>query len=246
MRTIALVTGILIAACSSGDDPGSPAVCGPNGSCPSGYTCSAQSNLCLRSGSAGDAGGQSAAFASGADWPSFDGDLGGAHGASLGNAKAVCVSPSVPASCPTGGLAFRTSGAGWNATVTAAPGAIWIWRGDVSPSGLSDLQFAVFEKTFTLGASPSGTIQVAADDFVEVRVNGSVAGSAGSVTDETVAYSGQSAVTTFDLGPLLQAGENTITIIAQNGPQAFGSCATPCPFTVNMAGVVFGGVLSWH
>lgn len=183
-------------------------------------------------------------FASGEDWPSYAGSLDGPEGASLGKARAVCVVATVPANCPTDAVAFRTSGAGWSATASLAPSALWIWRADVSRDGLSDLQFAVFEKSFTLGANATGSIQVAADDFVEVRVNGTVVGSAGSVTDEATAYAGQSQVTTMDLTSALRVGDNTLTVIAQNGPQSFGSCASPCTFAVNTAGVIFGGTLS--
>jgi hypothetical protein len=184
------------------------------------------------------------AFASGEDWPSYAGDLTGAQGASLGTAKAVCVGPTAPANCPSDALRYRTSGSGWNAMLTAAPGAVWIWRADVSVTGLADLQFAIFEKTFDLGANPTGTIEVAADDFVAVGVNGAAVGSAGSVSDETLAYAGQAKATSFDLGPHLHSGPNIITVVAQNGPQSFGGCASPCTFATNTAGVVFAGTLT--
>src|SRR5215813_10134613 len=195
-------------------------------------------------GDSGMALGQTQTFASGEDWPSYDGTLDGPQGASLGNARAVCVVATAPANCPTDALVYRSSGAGWSATPSEAPSALWIWRADVSRDALSDLQLAVFQKTFTLGTSPHGSIQVAADDFVEVRVNGTVVGSAGSVTDEATAFAGQSAVTTLDLTVALHAGANTITVIAQNGPQSFGGCAAPCTYAVNTAGAIFGGTLT--
>jgi hypothetical protein len=182
-------------------------------------------------------------FASGTDWPSFNGDLDGPVGASVGHARAVCVSPGVPANCAADAVVFRTSGVGWTATVDA-PNAAWIWRGDVTPTGQADLQFAVFQKTFTLGANPTGSIQVAADDLVSVRVNGVLVGSAGSLTDPNVAYQAQLTATTLDLGSFLAEGANTLTIVAQNGPASFAGCGTPCTFQQNLAGVLFGGSLS--
>src|SRR5262249_2812283 len=146
--------------------------------------------------------------------------------------------------CPSDAIVYRSSGAGWSATSSQAPSALWIWRADVSRDALSDLEFAVFQKTFTLGSNATGSIQVAADDFVEVRVNDTAVGSAGSVSDEATAFAGQSQVTTLDLTPALRAGDNTITVIAQNGPQSFGGCASPCTFAVNTAGVIFGGTVS--
>jgi len=181
-------------------------------------------------------------FVSGADWPSFDGDLTGSDGGAFGNAKTVCVSPGVPPNCPPGSVVYRDAGSGWTATVTV-PGAVWVWRGDVAANGLSDSQFAVFEKTFTLGTHPSGSIQIAADDFVQVRVNGAVVGSAGSTSDAGAAFLAQTTATTLDLGPYLEIGTNTVTVIAQNGPQSYAGCPTPCTFRDNTAGVLFGGTL---
>ena len=184
-------------------------------------------------------------FASGVDWPSFNGDLNGPIGASLGNARAVCVSPGVPANCAANAVVYRSSGAGWTATVDA-PNATWVWRGDVIATGLADLQFAIFQKTFTLGVNPAGTIQIAADDFVAVRVNGTLVGSTGSLTDPSIAYQGQSTALRLDLGAYLKVGANTIAVIAQNGPQSFAGCGSPCTFQQNTGGVLFSGSLSSH
>ena len=184
-------------------------------------------------------------FVSGPDWPSFDGDLSGSDGGTSGPAKTVCVAPGVPASCPAGAVVYRATGAGWTGVVSV-PGALWIWRGDVAVGNQADLQFAVFEKTFTLGANPSGVIQILADDYVEVRVNGTTAGSNGSVTVNADAFQAQSVPKTVDLTPYLHAGQNTLTVVGQNGPQSFGSCAAPCTFAENTAGVLFGGALTSH
>jgi hypothetical protein len=188
----------------------------------------------------------STAFASGPDWASFPGDLQGADGGSLGPASIVCLSASVPADCPPGAVVYTSGGSGWSMDTSAIPGARWIWRADVSPSGPADLQFAVFQKTFVLGASPAGTIQMAADDFVEARVNGITAGATGSVTDVGAASLGHSMLTSVDLGPYLREGLNTITVVAQNGPPSFAGCAGACTYAQNPAGVIFGGTLVYR
>ena len=104
----------------------------------------------------------------------------------------------------------------------------------------------MFQKTFALGSNPSGTILIAVDDFAEVLVNGSVAGTTGSVTDVSVAYQAQNTAVTIDLGPYLVAGTNTITIVAENGPASFtGYVCSPCTYATNTAGAVFGGTLTW-
>jgi hypothetical protein len=90
----------------------------------------------------------------------------------------------------------------------------------------------------------SGTISIAAGDFAEVFVNGVSAGTIGSVSDISLASLAQSVLTTFDLSPYLVAGDNTITIMAQNGPAEYAGCPGVCPYAENPAGVVFAGSLS--
>jgi hypothetical protein len=184
-------------------------------------------------------------FVSGSDWPWFAGDLGGVDGGSLGMAAVVCVTPTTPPNCPAGAVCYQSgAGVGWTADTSAFPTAYWIWRGDVSPNAVGDLQFAVFQKQFVLGANPRGAIHIAADDFAEVQVNGSFAGSTGSVTDTTLSGPSQSVLSTIDLDPYLVEGDNTITIIGQNGPASFGGCLVACTYAQNPAGVVFGGTLT--
>jgi hypothetical protein len=182
---------------------------------------------------------------SGSDWPWFPGGLGGVDGGSLGSAGLVCVTADIPSKCPAGAVIYKpgaTDVAGWSASY---PGALWIWRGDVTPDAIGDLQFALFQRTFALGSKPTGSIQIAADDFAEVLVNGTVAGSTGSITDESVAWQGQNNLTSVDLTAYLVEGANTITVVAQNGPATFtGGACSPCPYSYNTAGVVFGGMLT--
>jgi Thrombospondin type 3 repeat len=124
------------------------------------------------------------------------------------------------------------------------PGAAWIWApgvtGTTSPAELA--QF-FFSKTFTLAAAPTtATFLVAADNFAEVRVNGTVVGTTGSTTDFDAGLASQQRLKSFDIAPQLTAGTNTITIRAQNAT-GFGSCS-PCTYQENPAGVIFGGAIT--
>ena len=185
-------------------------------------------------------------FASGPDWDSYGGDLGGADGGTLGPAKLVCLSASSPAGCSASAFNEGSSGTGWTATSSLAPAAQWIWRGDIATGQTSDLVFAVFQKHFTLGASPAGNVQIAADDFVEVLVNGLSVGTNGSITVEADAFTAQSTARTFDISSKLVPGDNVITIVAQNGPATFAGCNGSCTYALNTAGTLFGGVLVSH
>jgi hypothetical protein len=186
-------------------------------------------------------------FVSGADWPWFPGDLSGPDGGSAGMAALVCVTPDTPPNCPPGAVSYKSGTAfTWTADTSAFPTARWIWRGDVTPDASADLQIAIFQKSFVLGANPAGTIQIAADDFAEVQVNGSDAGTTGSTSDIGISDQAQKHLTAFDLGAFLVEGSNTITVIGQNGPTSFNSCTGPCTYAQNQAGVVFGGMLTYR
>jgi hypothetical protein len=160
-------------------------------------------------------------FVSGSDWDSFYGDPSGRAEASAGRAVEV------------------------SAGASNLPNARWIWRGGTNPEGPADMQIAVFEKAFTLGPHPVGTISIAVDDFVEVVVNGNALGCSGSTADVGTAFRGQSAPASFEMSPYLHEGLNKLSIVAQNGPAAFAGCPTPCTYQRNHAGVVFSGVLSY-
>src|SRR5262249_34100596 len=139
---------------------------------------------------------------SGPTWPSFAGadyaDAGATHGASLGPATEVCETPLLPTNCPAGALVYRQQQAagGWTAGA-GDPEALWTWRPAVALTAPADLQYAVFEQTFDLGAQPTGTIHIGADDYAAVYVNGIAIGSTGSVTDVSSAAGGQNTGATF-------------------------------------------------
>jgi hypothetical protein len=186
------------------------------------------------------------AFASGSGWESYAGDLDGIDGGDLGPAKVVCLNANAPPNCPVDAGAVLESSAydAWRQSLANAPGAYWIWRGDIDASAVSDSVIAVFQKDFVLGPNPSGTIYMTGDDFVEVRVNGVTVGSMGSVTTTSQSSAGQPLMQ-FDLTPQLHAGANTITVVGQNGGPAIGMCGSPCTYAQNPAGSVFGGTLRY-
>jgi hypothetical protein len=137
-------------------------------------------------------------------------------------------------------------GSGWGAS-SYLPDAFWIWHAGVAPSDFADLQVVVFDKTFTLGNDPTGSIQVAADDLAAVFVNGILVGSVGSVSNVAVAAAAQNMPSMFALGSSLHPGANTISVVGQNGPASFaGGCGGRCSYAQNVAGVLFEGSLTWH
>jgi hypothetical protein len=199
------------------------------------------------------------AFASDSSWKSYAGtrSLDGAsyaRGALLGPARLVCANEAAPANCPSGAVVYGHAGRhvvfdsddptphGWDGGRTI-PDAFWIWRADAAPTAAAPFAVAIFEKSFVLGPRPTGTMQIAVDDFAQVFVNHVSVGSVGSTAYVGVAWQAQIAPTPVNLTPALHAGSNTITVVAQNGPFA---CDSPqCSYSRDPAGVVFGGSLRW-
>jgi hypothetical protein len=163
----------------------------------------------------------------------------------LGQAQFVCISPGQPPSCPAGATFFTASGTGWSANISSIPGAHWIFApGITAATPNASLARFSFTKTFTLVGTPVfGTISVSVDDFAQVFVNGTSAGTAGSITNASTSSAAQSALTTFNITPLLVSGINTITVAYQNGPDSFAG-VTNASYGQNLAGVVFGGTLT--
>lgn len=184
---------------------------------------------------------QSITLASGVDWPSYAIATGSAAPLALGPAKLVCVNATAPYKCPANAVNYGRKDGGWTVDRTAIPNALWIWRGDALAAGAANQASVVFERSFTLGPNPSGTLYIAADDFAEVSVNGVVVGSSGSVSDQASAVRGQAALTKLILTPHLREGVNQLAIRAQNGP--WGCSGKTCTYTQAPAGVVFGGTL---
>jgi hypothetical protein len=175
-------------------------------------------------------------FVSDESWQAAEMNLDLTQGAPAGNSQCACFVP------------------GWgcwqealNGISSSIPGSCEIWSPAVTAASIADLQGAYFSKQFTLPGIPtSGSIAVAVDDFAEIRVNGAIVGSFGSISDLGAAAGAQSSLHTFDLTAFLASGTNTITIRAQNGPYWFsGQGCNPCNFGGNPAGLVFTGQLTY-
>src|SRR5207247_11430447 len=123
-----------------------------------------------------------------------------------------------------------------------------LWRGRVTGDTLgAALATASFSQTVGLNGDPSsGTFCLAADDFAELNINGTVVGSVGSTSNVALAVHAQSTSTCFDVTSFLQPGSNDITVNGQNGPKAFtifqaSRCPPSCRYRANPAGVTFAG-----
>ncbi len=111
-----------------------------------------------------------------------------------GTAEYVLVNSVYPTTRPPGAIIYdpSLSNPGWTANLSSIPGAYWIWAPGITPKTLgasyAEYQFA---RTFDLtGTTFSGSISVAVDDFAQVYVNGHLAGSTGSITDESAGLYG--------------------------------------------------------
>jgi hypothetical protein len=184
-------------------------------------------------------------LASGPKWTVYAALPSGAPGGPpLGRAQRVCLEAGTPPSCRPGAIRYGLPpGSGWTADAASLDGAVWIWGPRISSGDLADRKRFVFARTFELPRPAAGTLLVAADDFAELRVNGTRIGSVGSVDNVSVAGAAQSSLARFDLTQYLVLGKNTISVTAENGPASFAGCAGACTYRQNPAGVVFGGSL---
>ena len=161
----------------------------------------------------------------------------------------VCLNDASPVLCPADATRYGYPFPGWAAP--RPPGANWIWLNGVMGTTLgADLAMASFSQTIVLNGAPvSGTICLAADDYAELWVNGSLVGTVGSITNPALSAVAQSTCTPFDVTPFLRPGSNDITVNGQNGPRSFspfaltGGCSPSCRYNENPAGVMFGGAL---
>ena len=178
---------------------------------------------------------------SGPSWNTTD-----TFGASLGAAQYVVLNSQYPAVQPPGATDYGSAAnPGWTADISSIPGAYWIWAPSITgaTSNASLAQYSFSQQFFLAGTPQTGTFSIAVDDFASVVVNGTQVGSVGSITDASVAFQAQSNLTTFDIAPFLTTGQNTIVVNAENGPDYFAGAVDP-PYSVNTAGVVFGGSIT--
>jgi hypothetical protein len=181
-------------------------------------------------------------LASGSDWMVYAADPKASGGvALLGNAQPVCLARSSEG-CPPTALAYGHGAPdAWTADRAALGGAVWIWAPGITPDAPSDLARYVFARRIDLARVGPAWLQLAADDFAEVRVNGTRVGAVGSLENVPVAAAAHQSLATFGLAPYLVTGTNTIIVTAQNGPPSFAGCPDRCRYRDNPAGVLFGG-----
>ena len=187
-------------------------------------------------------------FDSGPGWSSWSGTISTSPpsfmlGQSLGAAADVCLNSGDPTNCPSDAVLYGYASSPqvlWSGGKTI-PAATWIWRADVMASQSASNQVAIFQRSVVVGGGASGSLVIAVDDMALVFVNGTLAGSVGSVTDMSFAGPAHTVATTINLTPVLRTGVNLITIAAENGP--FGG--SPYTYAQNPAGVVFEGTLRW-
>jgi hypothetical protein len=165
----------------------------------------------------------------------------------LGTAEAVCLNASAPANCPSDAVLYGDPSGNWLADLSSIPGAIWIWapgiNGSTSPA---DLQTFWFSKVIHVPAKPlAGSISIAADDYIEILVNGKLVAAYGSVTDVGAARAAANSLRKFSVKNHLHKGNNQILIRAQNGPSSFAGTCNPCNYMENPAGIVFGLNISY-
>ncbi len=158
-----------------------------------------------------------------------------AAGQAVGPAMFVCLNAAVPDNCPAGATFWDWPILTYYADYPQIPEAHWIWGPGNTAASPSNLAAYTFTRAFTLNGIPlAGTVYMTADDRVEVRVNGVLAGTAGSIQ-----VANTWPLATIDILPLLVPGQNTIAFTAQNGPTSFGRGLDN--YSNNPAGVVFGG-----
>lgn len=183
----------------------------------------------------------SVSFSSGPGWTAAD-----SGGTPIGNAQNVCLNASAPSPCPAGATLWGYGGSGWGQSLAAIAGATWIWApGLTGTSPNASLARYSFSNTITVGGTPvTGTVYMLADDLVELRVNGTLVGTVGSISDPSQSGAGRPALVQFDVLPHLVSGANTFTFTAQNGSDLFGGVPN-ANYSQNPAGTVFGGTITY-
>ena len=173
-------------------------------------------------------------FVSDTSWTVTDNDpdIGPALSLPAG-AQRVCLNASAPAACPADATLYGYAGGGWDADLSAIPGADWIWAPGIDgATAPADSDIYDFTKVIDVPGVPTGgMVHFTADDLAFVYVNGVLIGNSVS----------HSELATFDIGDALVEGENTIMIRAQN----YVICGSSCSYASNPAGVVFGGTIDY-
>lgn len=169
----------------------------------------------------------------------------------LGAPQYVCLNaptttpptPPIPPTCPAGATSYGYPYPGWIADLSSfSPRAKWIWasqKSDGTPitgetTGAANAEFSFKTRFYLCGASPKdGTIWVAADDTVEVFLNG--VSIPLTLIPNSPVYKGTVHAATLNPGP----NYNVVEIKVKNGPSP-SDCPTD-QYKCNPAGVIFVG-----
>lgn len=94
----------------------------------------------------------------------------------LGMAQNVCLNATAPTNCPPGATLYGYAPSGWSANLSSMPSATWIWAPNISgaTSPAANAEFTFKKMLIICGNPVSGTISIAADNFAEVRINGTL------------------------------------------------------------------------
>lgn len=165
----------------------------------------------------------------------------------LGLAQNVCLSATNPSMCSTGvtpaPTLYNYYGPGWAANLSSLPtGARWIWAPNTTGASTpAALQEFTFETDFYVCDAPvRGTLSVAADDFAEVSINGTVLPNLTSSSHGQFTTASVPATLIRGSSILLGARANQIRVKARNDP----GCALD-NYQCNPAGVVLGGTFEF-
>lgn len=163
----------------------------------------------------------------------------------VGFSKRVCLNATNPANClmgvtPTPTL-YEYPFAGWTANLPGLPAsARWMWAPNVtaesSPAASQEFTFQK-DDVYVCNPPQDATISVAADDFAEVSVNGTVVPSSTSTSNNLFTTFNVPASSIYGSTPTpLNIRPNTIKIKARNGLNPSG-CGDK--YNCNPAGVIF-------
>lgn len=151
----------------------------------------------------------------------------------VGYAQYVCLNSMYPVNCPPGATQFGFFDKGWKASI---PGAKWMWAPGVDglSTPASNVVFKFRYEFIICGKPTSGSITLAADNEAEVRLNGTVIGSA--ATD--------SITSTFTVPPslLLRNVPNSLEITVRNEDMQIEEDIAN--YRYNPAGVLFGATFT--
>jgi hypothetical protein len=181
-----------------------------------------------------NAGDSALTFVSDATWLASSQLQDGSLGQPLGDAQCICFSGGCPC-C-------------WTSNTGAIPGACWLWKPGTSPSTVPvDLEGVYLAKIVEVPGYPdAGVLYFAADDFAEVRVNGTLVRTIGSTSDYGSAAGAQAQLTQVVISAYIVPGPNEILVHVQNGPGSFtGTSCNPCSFGQNPTGAIVGGSISY-